>query len=512
MKGRILLILVSVAFCTLPAQAQSATELRAQGIAAFSQGHASQAIQLFRRLVGIAPTGENFSYLATAELRGQQLRPAIADFEKAVHLGYGSGSVHYNLGIAYLREHEAAAGIRHLRRAVELEPQAATIRYTLGVALLDAGQARQALPYLDPRHEKNVDPSQWANFVRAEFEATETKAALDSIDTATGLRPNDLPLAVTLARLCLQHGQAQKARYLLENASALAPQDADISLLLAHASLAAGEPIEAIAVLKNVPSTHGEPGEWHALHSQALARTGKLDEARTEIEEARRAAPGNADFLLADARILQQLGKYADSIPLLEQAQKVHPRLAAIPYRIAVADFLLRRYEPAKQQCAAALTIAPGDAAAWFLQGIVHLDAHEFPDARSSLERAVQLDQRSALYRTELGIALLKMGDAAHANEQLNQALRIAPKSPNAYYWRAMALEQMQKPRSAIADLETAVALEPDYADAFYELAQLYHATGQSEKAAAALARNQALKAQRLHRDRQRLLQQIAPE
>jgi tetratricopeptide (TPR) repeat protein len=248
------------------------------------------------------------------------------------------------------------------------------------------------------------------------------------------------------------------------------------------------------------------------LHSQALARTGKLDEARAEIEEARRVAPDNADFLLADARILQQSGQYAASITLLEQARKTHPRLAAIPYRIAIADFLLRRYEPARQQCAAALAIAPDDAAAWFLQGIVHLDAHEFPEARSSLERAVQLDQRSALYRTELGIALLKTGGAEPANEQLNQALRLAPKNPSAYYWRAMTLEQMQRPRPAIADLETAVALEPDYADAFYELARLYHAAGQPQKAAAALARNQALKAQRLHRDRQRLLQQIAPE
>src|SRR5579872_490300 len=110
--------------------------------------------------------------------------------------------------------------------------------------------------------------------------------------------------------------------------------------------------------------------------------------------------------------------------------------------------------------------MAPGDAAAWFLQGIIRLDAHAFSEARDSLKRAVALDRRSALYRTELGIALLKGGDAPQAREQLNAALRIDSKSPNAYYWRAMALEQMREPRPAITDLETAVALEPDYADA----------------------------------------------
>jgi len=494
---------------SLPLAAQSAAELRDQGIAAFEHGQTSEAIGLFQQLTKLAPSGENFSYLATAELRGDRLQPAIADFEHALHLGYGPGSVHYNLGMAYLQAHQAADGIRHLRQAVALEPHSQPMRYTLGVALLEAGQPVQALPYLDPRDEAHADATQWANYIRAQLEAHQEKAALASIDAVTGLRPDDLPLAVTLARLCLQNGQAQKARYLLENASELAPQDPEIPLLLAQASVAAGEAVEALAVLKNIPPASGRPGEWHALRGQALAMSGKFPEALSELAAARSADPANLDYLLSEARIEQEAGKYPESITLLNQARLSYPKTAAIPYRIAVAEFLLKRYELAEKECANALRLSPDDHPAWFLMGIARLDAHDFSGARTNLERAVALDGGSSLYRTELGIATLKTGDAADAREQLNLALKLAPKSPNAYYWRAMALDQLHEPRQAIADLETAVAIEPDYANAFYELARLYRATGQDGKAKAALARNQALKSQHLNQDQQRLLKQL---
>jgi Flp pilus assembly protein TadD len=62
--------------------------------------------------------------------------------------------------------------------------------------------------------------------------------------------------------------------------------------------------------------------------------------------------------------------------------------------------------------------------------------------------------------------------------------------------------------QKAIADLETAVALQPHYRKAYTELARLYAVDGQREKAAAALAKEKTL----VHRDEDenaRLLQEV---
>jgi hypothetical protein len=63
-------------------------------------------------------------------------------------------------------------------------------------------------------------------------------------------------------------------------------------------------------------------------------------------------------------------------------------------------------------------------------------------------------------------------------------------------------------PKRAIADLETAVALQPHYRKAYTELARLYAADGQREKAVAASAKERA----EVHRDEdenERMLQQV---
>src|SRR5208337_3992845 len=399
-----------------PAWSQSAQDLRERGIEAFQRGDAEVAVREFRQLVEQQASGENFSYLATAEFVAGDLPRAIEHFQRAIRLGYDTGSVHYNLGLAYQKLEQREAGIRELKAAAEREPGSMQVKYALGLALLEAGRPHAALPYLgEASASAPRDGAMAANLVRARFEAGQATEALRAVDQAIRTNREDPVAAATLGRICLEHGQAQEARHLLENASEALPQDTGIKFLLARVSLAAGEPGEVLYALKGVDANAGAPGERDFLLSRALALADRLPEAAAEIAAAVRADPKNVDYLLTSAWIAQLEDEYDRSIATLSEARKLDPARASVPYRMAVTYFLMMRYRDAAAQCEEALLLAPRSDPAYFLLGIAKLDDHDFAGAQAALRRAVELNGRAPLYRYQLGITLSKVGQIPEA-------------------------------------------------------------------------------------------------
>lgn len=496
----------------LPTEVQSAADLRKSGIDAFGRGDIVEARHDFEKLVRRNPTGENYAYLATAEFHAGDYAGSIEHFEKAIHLGYVTSAVHFNLGLAYLKLHQPRPGIEHLRSAAQQDPSSADTQYALGVALLNANEARDALPHLRAASSRMPhDPAVTCNLVRAEFAAGESSSALQHIDQLTSDPLPSAALVATLAEICLNNQQAQKARSLLENAGELEPQNNELKLLLAKASLAAGEPIEAQAALKGLPCNTGKPGETEYLEAQAMALQDHLPEAELHIAGALQADPDNVDFLITQAWVEELKGKYQAAVTTLKAASRLDPGRADVLYRMGVNDFLLMRYPEAAEQCKLAIQKSPQYAAAYFVLGMSLLDHREFPAAESALRRAVELNGRLPLPYYQLGIVLLKTGHAGDSLKAFDQALSLNRRLPPAYFWRAEARNQQGDRSGAIADLETAVALEPDYADAYYKLGKFYREAGQQEKAQEAFRRNAELQSRRADEDRKLMERNLIP-
>ena len=90
---------------------------------------------------------------------------------------------------------------------------------------------------------------------------------------------------------------------------------------------------------------------------------------------------------------------------------------------------------------------------------------------------------------------------------ELDKALLLDPKGADAYFWRARVLARQGSTEQAISDLETAVVLQPGFAKAHHELAELYAVRGDPQKAAAALAKEKEDRATKAGDERQRLFE-----
>jgi protein O-GlcNAc transferase len=67
----------------------------------------------------------------------------------------------------------------------------------------------------------------------------------------------------------------------------------------------------------------------------------------------------------------------------------------------------------------------------------------------------------------------LKQGKISEAIASFNEALRVNPDLPDAYYYLGMAYAKLGRPESAISSYNKALQLNPDYPEAHYMLAQI---------------------------------------
>ena len=466
---------------------QTAPELQQRGIQALEAGQYAAAEQVLTRLVTVHPSAAAFSYLATAEGAEGKYDQAIAHFRKSIELGNDTPSMHYVLGLAYLKVNQSGPGIRELELATTREPNFTAARYALGLALLDAGRPREALVSLQQvRGPLAKNPWMWTSLVRAQFGAGYVDGALKTIDEAANSLSPDAHMLASLARLCLDHDQAQKARELLENACELAPADNNLKLLLAQASLRALEPQETLAALRDFPTSGDATGEVAFLRASALMLSGEPKRATSLLAQAVAADPGNTHYLstLAEAQTLQ--GNYTDALATLTRARATDPDSSELLYEMALVYMHMGKHAQATASCQEAMRLAPKFDRPYFLLGVIQLDGPNTAAAVDAFRKAAEILHGSALYHSALGAALLKAGKISESRRELDRALALDPRAVSAYLWRARWSEEQKQTAKAIADLETFVALDANYPQAYEELALLYSAQGQTTKASAA--------------------------
>ena len=78
---------------------------------------------------------------------------------------------------------------------------------------------------------------------------------------------------------------------------------------------------------------------------------------------------------------------------------------------------------------------------------------------------------------------LLRYSQFDEAEETLTEAIKYDKGNFEAYYYRGCARINAKKYNEAIADLEKAVELKPDYADAYFNLGRTYYMMHDEDKA-----------------------------
>lgn len=119
--------------------------------------------------------------------------------------------------------------------------------------------------------------------------------------------------------------------------------------------------------------------------------------------------------------------------------------------------------------------------------GAFALARGDLPGARAAYARAVEWDPHAAPLRHDYAVVLSQAGQARAALEQLQAAVRLAPREAEYAFKLALAWNELGNLPAAAAALERAVQLDPRHARAWYNLGLARAALGQTDAAERAL-------------------------
>ncbi|HWB12135.1 MAG TPA: tetratricopeptide repeat protein [Pirellulales bacterium] len=151
----------------------------------------------------------------------------------------------------------------------------------------------------------------------------------------------------------------------------------------------------------------------------------------------------------------------------------------------------------------------PHDVRWYKLLARLYLKSGDEAGLTKSLKKLAENDPDNFLVRKKLAQLALDAGDFAQAERWAREACQTDLWDLETHRIRGKALAGQEKYPAAIEELEVALQLEPDDAEARYSLARAYQASGQPDKARAALAR--LLKDQPDYADARQLWEKLAP-
>ncbi|HVG10574.1 MAG TPA: tetratricopeptide repeat protein [Thermoanaerobaculia bacterium] len=442
------------------------------------QRQPEKAAEVLRDLVTRLPQ-QRMAYALLVEALLRSDKSAEAEKVLGDILGFDPGSLEARLTLVELQsqrgDHRSA--VDTLRGAPEPAREEARVRRQLAWELYRTGELEAALETADAllavQGEAGADRP-FLSLVKglvftAEGRHREALALLAPLRVS---QPDNLPLALTVARVMQREGRrADAAKLLSELAERLAKEgkpddERDVRMELVQAYLDAKEWDQAEKALAQF--SQGQAGQGQAtadeslrnqtllLRTEALVGAGRHAEALAALDQggsspaiqSRRAEvlfrsgderegrkllgalseSGDLPSALAAAQAYQRLDRYQESIPVLE-------RLAAKQKDSIAAGFLLGvAYERTEQRAKAVtefrrvLELDPDFHAALNYLGYTYAETGEnLEEALSLVGRAVALEPDNGSYVDSLGWTYYQLGRHEQARDTLERAVRLEP-------------------------------------------------------------------------------------
>ena len=446
--------------------------------------------------------------LGKASLEGGDPVGATTEFRKAIALHYPADDVYPLLARALMQQGAPKGEMLELANApVQSAHAKAEVAAMLGMAYLGLGQAKDARAQIDSALA--LEPSNAsARVAQARLMAVENDipGALQRVDALLATAPDDLDALMLKSELELAIGRRSDAIRTLENLLARYPEKFYARYLLVTNFVKAKELDKATAQLDELKKlAPADPRTFHAVALVALAR-GDVTAALEAVQKALQAAPDYLPARYLSGLVDLQRGAYAAAEESLRVVVTKSP--GNDDARVALAQAQLRRGQAANAQETLEPTLRrlPENTTVLRLAAEIQLALKKTDKAGEYLERANARDQGDLGSRVRLAEVRLAKGEmdqgvrdlealsASDPNAQpdlvliathmrarnYDKALAAAdalikkqPQSPVAHNAKGVVYVAKGDRKSGRQSFEQALALNPGFDPAIYNLASL---------------------------------------
>jgi len=212
-----------------------------------------------------------------------------------------------------------------------------------------------------------------------------------------------------------------------------------------------------------------------------LLEAGKLAEAELVLDRAEKLAPSDSVILILDAKVKGRLGEYSSAIALLKRVIRLTPQSAQahVDLAIALADY--GDLNNALAETATAISIAPPLAIAHLNRARILSDMNRDREAGDEFALAARLAPGNPDCYFYWSFAERAQENFTKETELLQKVVKLQPGNFKAHIMLADSLLYQNRTADAVAQLRTALVIDPNSAQAIYQLSRVLRTTDPEE-------------------------------
>jgi tetratricopeptide (TPR) repeat protein len=163
--------------------------------------------------------------------------------------------------------------------------------------------------------------------------------------------------------------------------------------------------------------------------ANAIAKQGKLDEARAYLKRVAAENPGEeVQLTVAEAQLLRDVQRHRDAFDLLNEALGKQPEQPDLLYDLALTAEKLERFDLLEAHLRKLIAVKPDHAHAYNALGYSFAERNtRLPEARKLIEKALELAPEDYFIIDSLGWVLYREGDLKGAARELRRAYAGRP-------------------------------------------------------------------------------------
>ncbi len=214
----------------------------------------------------------------------------------------------------------------------------------------------------------------------------------------------------------------------------------------------------------------------HYQRGLELLKENRLQEAREELLESLRLNPNRADVHNTVGSIYDRLGQTDEAIRHFLRAIELGPRSPAIFNNLGIAYLRENQSASALEAFRRALKLDPENLSSHYNLGLLYLRDRRYTEAVLHLEKVLRESPGDLGILFNLGTAYLEQGKPEACLRLLDAVPREGPASriPEIQLLFGMALARMNRLDEAIVSLNEAIRLRPESPEAYYRLGLVF--------------------------------------
>lgn len=284
------------------------------------------------------------------------------------------------------------------------------------------------------------------------------------------------PQALSLLGLSYhRNGETATALEYFAQALEVSPDDPSICYNYGVILLEADRPADACDVLLPLVSRYPNIPESQFLLGNALARTGRHEDAVAHYQQATVLRPDYLDAWYNLGLAFKALERYSDSAEIFQQALAVEPNHSPSLFQLSLVRYSQGSSQLAIDDLRQLLSINPEDGLVAMNLGILLQETDQAEEAILWLEKAAGLLPQNSEVCNSLGLAYYQCGRLSDAAAAFRNALALNPNSPEAFSNLGNVLFDEHHYEEAISQYEKALGLNQQMFKAWYNLGKCYH-------------------------------------